>query len=573
MAGAPESQLQNTLGLLTANQVYVPWEGVFFDNMSGVEIEPRVAFKRLLEEVLAGEFAVVGAFMPERLFRNAADGRKIRDRFRAAGIELLYIGKTGGDQRSPYAWHAEAMQDLNAELMARQTGYAIGTALEAKSASGDPMGRLPEAYEVAERMPMFLGHQGRPLSWRLVQPLASIIAQAKDRYLGGESFTDLARWSAGTELAGRTPAGSTMNAWWWRATLQNPKYAGLQMPTKYQGFRPGVGPTKKRPRLTVESTLVPSKLPALWSADDYYAIRKAGTARMFAPKARKTYRTYLLGGVAVDATCGHGMTVHSKKEDGRFWMICRKLDVTGRHSQVIRADIAEAELDDLFAGISLDDPELRRQVEEELHELAAIESGQRERFTPDPKIASMRQAVFALSAAGASEMLVDAQRRISELEASDDARRDSFAAPILEFRRAAEALGRWASVWKDADLDLKNQLLREAGVRAILGPAAEDPDGPAHVLAVAAGNPVFELALATSLSSQATGLTFEGSALPSTSNVHARIHLESRFAGIAERLLQGVPIASAVPPPEGGRRRSRRINTRSDDGSRKSRAA
>jgi hypothetical protein len=118
-------------------------------------------------------------------------------------------------------------------------------------------------------------------------------------------------------------------------------------------------------------------------------------------------------------------------------------------------------------------------------------------------------------------------------------------------------------------------LLREAGVRAILGPTAEDPDGPAHVLAVAAENPVFELALATSLSSRVTGLTFEGSAptpfatnrrigpdlksafgtragtdVPSTSNVSAQIRLASRFAGIAERLLPGVSVAPDVPPPE-----------------------
>jgi len=120
-----------------------------------------------------------------------------------------------------------------------------------------------------------------------------------------------------------------MNATWWRAALQNPKYAGHQMPTNYQGFRPGkVSPARERRNR--HSELVPCLLPPLWTIDDYHRVLATGDTRRAAQKVRLSYRAYLLGGIAVDARCGHQMGVRDKRPDGRFWLACSVVGTDGR---------------------------------------------------------------------------------------------------------------------------------------------------------------------------------------------------------------------------------------------------
>jgi len=59
------------------------------------------------------------------------------------------------------------------------------------------------------------------------------------RYLDGMSLADLAVWSSTTVLSGVTPKGREMDKKWWYWVLNNPKYAGYQVPTQYMGYKPG----------------------------------------------------------------------------------------------------------------------------------------------------------------------------------------------------------------------------------------------------------------------------------------------------------------------------------------------
>jgi len=555
-SNAPETQLRNTLANLAAKHVYVPWEGIFFDNASGTDIALRAEFQRLFEEALAGGFEVVGVFVAERMFRNLEQATRIKREFRLHGIDLEYLGRFEGDPRNPASWQLEVMQDMSAELQARTTGFYVGTHIESLTRAGHPVGMLPEAYVVAERAPSFMGHQGSAVRWSLVQPLASVIDEGRRRYVAGASYAELGRWSETTILAGSTPSGSRMSAWWWRATLQNPKYAGYHMPTAYQGFRPGKE-SKKRPRRNRDSELVPCRLPALWTLDDYHAILETATKRHVGAKARPSYRAYLLTGIAVDARCGHRMSVHSKEPDGRFSMGCRHLGTAGRDHPLIRADVAERELDELLARVSFGDEVLRRQVEEEVRELARHEAGV-DQLRPNPAIAMVRRAIGDLRNAGIED--AGLARRLEELERTDSAQRDTRTGPVREFSAAAERLRDWAAVWSAADLAVKNELLRAAGLHVTIGRDPGESVGPAHVQSVSADNPTFALALATALLSP--DRTFEGQKPSFHSNAQIVIELSGPAITAARRAAiltaESTSVRTARPSVEAGAQPVRR---------------
>jgi hypothetical protein len=530
---AAEMQLRNTLALMAAKKVYIPWEAVFFDNASGTDIKLRPAFRRLFEEAIAGGFEVVGVFVSDRLFRNVAQATKVKREFRRHGIEIEYLGKFEGDPRNPSRWHIEVMQDVNAEYQARTTGFHVGSHLEALTASGHPVGLLPEAYEVLDRAPSYMGHRGSVTKWGLVEPLASIIVQGKDRYIAGDSYPMLGRWALTTELEGKTPKGRWMNAMWWRTTLRNPKFAGFQEPTHYEGFMSGdEAPMRKTKSNTDaparEPVLVPCKLPALWTLDEHQEIAKLGAQRMGTSKVRRTYRSYLLSGVAFDAVCGSRMRIQAREADGRFHMHCGVRDPGNRHTGYLRADVAEAELDDLIGGISLDDEVLVAEVEKELDALASREGAEVDAFKVNPAIAGIRRAIIELRVVGVDP--ADLQARVAQLEEADDARRDVLAAPVVQFRAAAVRLRDWSAAWRDGDTATKNQLLRDAGLHVVIGRGPDDKSGPAHIQSVSAENPVFELALAISLVK--TGLTFEGQKPSFPSNVRVIIRVPDEYIGI-----------------------------------------
>lgn len=507
---APDVQLRNVLGMLAQRKIYIADEALFFDVESGTDIAPRSAFQRLFEQAIAGGFKAVGVFVNERLFRNLEQATQIKREFRLHGIELVYMGMYEGDRRNPAAWHFETMQDAAAELHARNTSYYIGTHFEVISRQGRPVGGIHEVFRQGDRAPSFLGRRGSVLNWSHVEPLASILKEGMKRYLAGASCTDLALWSATTELQGSTPKGRVMDKAWWYNSLTNPTLAGYQKPTEYMGFKPGKE-SPPRPKLTAESELVPSRLPALWSLDDYREVRRLGKERSHGTKRRRSYRAYLLAGVAFDADCGHRLRVQQSRDDGRYWMACPKHGTEPRHSPGRRADVAERELDELISSLSFEDPSLHAAVEEELRKLAAEQQSAVERFRPDPAIGAARQALAALGRTGMDDVRATLQSRIADLVAADQARREASVQPVVDYRAALRHLREWDAVWKEADTAMKNDLLRQAGVRVIIGPVADTKKPLAHVLALSAENPVFSLALAVALKDRVKTLDQDGS--------------------------------------------------------------
>jgi DNA invertase Pin-like site-specific DNA recombinase len=257
---SPSIQLRQTLTALASQRVYVPREGVFFEQASGTSIQGRRVFRRLLDEAIAGKFTVVGAYLSDRLFRNSEEAEETERRFRRSGIRLTWLGKLAGDEdRDASLFVANANQRVLDEAIARRTAQHIGLALQDYSARGRPIGQLPEGYRVAERGPEYHGRVGRPLRWEPSEPLASIIAEGARRAVAGETFAQLAEWSAGTPLEGRTPKGHVMDRWWWRGTLTNPRYTGHHRPSEWQGFNPSETPAERwqRRKRRPERPLVP----------------------------------------------------------------------------------------------------------------------------------------------------------------------------------------------------------------------------------------------------------------------------------------------------------------------------
>ncbi len=553
---SPDTQLRNVLLMLAQKGVYVGPDAIFFDVESGTDIGPRAAFKRLFESALAGGFQAIGVFINERMFRNLEQATQIKRQFRMANIELVYLGMYEGDRRNPAAWQMETMQDTTAELHARNTSYYVGLTFEAQSRAGRPVGRLPEVYTEKERAASFLGRRGSILSWQVVEPLASIMQEGARRCLAGDSTNDLAVWATTTALKGVTPKGRIMDKRWWYSVLLNPKYAGYQMACTYTGYKPGIE-SPQRPRRTKDSELIPSQLPPLWTLEDHREIIRIFHERFIGAKVRHTFRSYLLSGIAFDAECGHVMNVEQHFSDGRYLMECRALGLTGRHSKCMRVDLADRELDELLSKLSFDDEGLQRQIEEELRDLARTERAEQERFRADPAIAALRQAQSLVPSTGMEDLKDDLDRRIKELEGADVARRDQMSGAVVDYRAAMDQLRNWREVWTSADVTRKNQLLRAVGLRVEIGrsPFEVGKRRPGRILGLSAANPVFELALATALSSEISTLGQQQTG--NRPNVDIPLRVSEELHAITARLMpDGQPLGTVwiTRPPVPKRR-------------------
>jgi hypothetical protein len=526
---APASQLSRTLGMLALMQVHVPWEGVFFDQRTGTEFATRGEFQRLLEHCWLGHFAVVGALISERLFRNANDAEQTRAEFRRHGIRLEYGNKPHGDERDPSTWKALKDQDTQDEYYARRTSWHIGTTKEYLSRQGRPQGRLPEGYKVKDRGPSFMGQAGRIVSYERNEPLAGIIADGAKRYRqDGSSFQALATWSTTTALEGRTPSGKPMTAWWWRSTLLNPKYAGFHMPSEYAGYKAGKkgSSSPKRRRRTPTTPLIPCILPPLWSLGDHKEMAALSASRKFAEKRRVGYRKSLLSAIAVDERCGHSLSVHSRKAD-RLYMRCGVQSTAGFDNGPIRCESIEAQVDSLFERLVLDDPTLDGMVQRELVRLRE-EDAKLPVARANPEVARLRQAAAAIAAI-TPEIADELRVRIVALEAVDDARRVERDASVRDFNVATRRLRDWHAAWPDASVERKNEVLRAAGVQVTIGRR----DGVPAITALKIGHPMIALAVGLALDVAPLGLQRPHGFGPFDPNV---LELDAHAANVLARV-------------------------------------
>ncbi|HYI16318.1 MAG TPA: recombinase family protein [Thermomicrobiales bacterium] len=530
---APDTQLHHTLNLLAVQQVYVPAENVFFDVHTGADYGRRAALQEMIQIAENGGIKAIGVYLNERLFRNLEQAIKTKRDFRLKGVELYYLGSYQGDPRNPVAWQQQVISDFTAELHARTTSYYVGNHLEQLSRAGRPVGQIPEAYEPGERETTFMGRQGKVKSWKFVEPLATIIAEGCRRFLGGETLINLAKWAATTELGGLTPAGRVMDVQWWHQTLRNPRYAGYQAPTSYTGYRPGIESPARR-RIDASTELVPSLLPALWSLDDYHAIHATLKSRYRGPRKRRTYRKYLLSGIAYDATCGHRMQVKQSTAPDRFLMRCEKRAVGGFHSHHLRADVAERELEELLAGLSFEDPELIAHIERELREMEQTDRRECDKFRANPEIGALRQAIASLSNTSQLDVTSDLERRVEDLIAADAARREELSVPLVNYRKALRELDQWETIWRSGEKDQKNKLLRDAGVRVVIGRPEGDDKGTPRIIEISADNAAFQLALAAAAEiGEADQWAFVGDKVLRPTNAYIRMRIAGDLAQAA----------------------------------------
>jgi DNA invertase Pin-like site-specific DNA recombinase len=493
---SPVVQLSYTLNQFARREIWVPWEAVFFDNASGTSIAAREAFQRLLAEALAGRYSIIGAYLSDRLFRNAKEAQEVKLEFLLRGIELDYLGKLEGDARSPLMWQSERTQELMDEYLARKTSEQVGRAFEHLSQNGRPLGRLPEGFRIGERGPSYMGEPGRILNYVRNEPLASIIVEGKERYLAGAPYAKLVAWAQTTELQGVTEGGARMTWQWWAATLLNPKYAGYQMPTRYAGFKPGVESPKRPRRKNLVTELVPCVLPALYPLSDWESIVELSRQRQKGAKVGPKYRVSLLSSIAYDERCGHRIAIHSWRR-GHLEMMCNKT-TDGRHARPLRADVAERQLDELIGGMRFDNPELLAGIETELTAMAE-RPDRSEQTEANPEVSRLQAALAALGDTATPEISGPLTARLRALRTEQKERQTDRLVDVRRYRASVSDLRDWGDIWGLADVRRKNELLRLAGFRVRLGRPLDQTGVPAEILSIAVDDPIFGLALASAL--------------------------------------------------------------------------
>ena len=500
---APSTQLRYALNVMAAERIYVPREHVYFEQATGTEIAARREFQALLAQAMEGKFKALGVYVSSRLFRNMEEAIMVKRQLLLHGVQLYWPGRPKMDDRDPSAWAMERQMEMADELHSRQTGWFVGRAKEYLSSNGHPQGPLPEGFVVAERGPSLPGgRRGRAISWTFNEPLATHIKDGARRYLAGDTYKSLERWSAGSDFKGRTPNGVEMDVDWWNATLTNPKYAGLHKPTHYQGYKPGKQSPKREHR-TRHSELVPCLLPALISAEDFYRIRELGVSRWKGPKWRKRYYEDLTAGVLYDADCGHRLHVKQRSHHGRpsrTRVLCASPNAHAPSARSYCIDDAVAELDELLATLRFDDDALITEVQARLEESEINEAEP----PIDPRAAELRAAIHNLTDPAFDDMRKQLEVRLAAMEvrATRPRRKRS---PV---QAAIEDLKHWAHVWETASIREKNGLLRAAGLKVYVQRLPHKPTGrpkvrvkqrASRLAALRASEPAFASALAAAL--------------------------------------------------------------------------
>lgn len=461
VADAPTTQLNSTLGLLAAEQVYVPWEHVFFEDVSASEMASRLEFQGLIARARNGEFVAIGAYMSNRFFRNAEEASVVKRELRKLGIRLLWTGKLDLDPRDPMTWSMEKTVDINDELHCRQTGWYVGRAYERKSRRGEPSAKVPEMWKAVEWAPGLRGGRaGRPIRWELNQPFADHVRQGARKLLVGASSRQLAAWSR--ELGVRTPGNRPLSGEWWRRQLKNPKIAGFQYASEYMGYKPG----KESPprKALAERELVPCVLPPLISWEEYNQVQATLRERRRAPIVRPSYQIDLLSGVAYDASCGHRMFIrHRDRVTGAVFMQCKADRDEDRHAQAFRIGEAVDYIDDLIGGLQFEDEALLGRIEAELERLR--QKPEEPTRQPSPEAMQLRAALAALDGEQFVELRAGLEQRLVLLEAPAPRAVDT---PARRFAVAVADLRDWKQIWGSASLERKNELLRSAGLKVFI---------------------------------------------------------------------------------------------------------
>ena len=290
MAGhSPPAQFKGILDDALRNKVWIPWEYVFLDNVTG-RTGNRPAFLGLMDVARSNKIQSVCVFHSSRFARNVGLARKYKDELRRRGIEVRALN-IQIDTATPEGRLMETVQEAFDEYQSDSTGKWISVSLRDKHEAGQPIGNLPETF--------FRDSAG------VIRPhpeLSAIVLEGAGKYLsdpGHRGMGWLAAWS--DEQGHRTPAGRRLSKEWWRNTLRNPMCAG------YVGYHRKRG-GKELQRGAFEGFM---------SLALFEQLQEKRATRTRAPGERKSYATYVMSGSS--CVCG-GRVVAGGKQRLR----CRK---------------------------------------------------------------------------------------------------------------------------------------------------------------------------------------------------------------------------------------------------------
>lgn len=497
------NQLKAVLAQMQSERIYVPFEHIYFENVSGTDLKARHEFMSLLERAEAGAFSAVAAYISSRLFRNLEEAIVVKRQLRLKGVKLFWMGRPQMDERDPQAWAMERQLEVADELHSRQTGWLVALAKEQASRRGQPTGPLPDGYRVAERGPSLPGgRQGRPIRWEINEPWASVIKEGCERYLKGASYADLTVWSAGTAVEGRTAKRRPITTQWWRSTLLNPKYAGLQPVRRYAGYKPGKESPPRERDIPIER-MVPSVLPAFWDVETYQRLLAVSASRWTSGKFRTRYRQGFWSGVMRHAVCGHSLQIYGRGRQGRPETRLRCRHNTLHDSPSFRGDDSIQELDELIGSLDLTNSDLVKAVAAEL----AARLPEPIPATPvDSRRVELQAAIDKLRDPSLQMIRDELQRELNSLPPVID-----HTKPIdRSFAAAVEDLKDWAHIWKTGSPQEKNKLLKTAGVQVLIRPLLRPLYKPrgggrlSEIVEIRVADPYVRLALAAALGDRAT---------------------------------------------------------------------
>ena len=497
------NQLKAVLFQMQTERFYVPFEHIYFENVSGTDMKARHEFMSLLEQAEAGAFSAIAAYISSRLFRNIEEAIAVKRQLRLKGVKLFWMGRPQMDERDPQAWAMERQLEVADELHSRQTGWLVALAKEQASRRGLPTGPLPDGFRVAERGPSLQGgRRGRPIRWEISEPWASVIKEGCQRYLDGASYADLAVWSAGTSTNGLTAKGGPMTTQWWRSTLLNPKYAGLQPVRRYAGYKPGKESPPRERDLPLDR-MVASVLPALWDVETYQRLLAVSAGRWTSGKFRTRYRQGFWSGVIRHAVCGHSLQIYGRGRQGQPETRLRCRHNVLHVSPSFRGDDSIQELDELIGGLDLRNSDLVAAVAAEL----ASRVPEPMPVEPiDGRRVELQSAIDKLKDPSLRTIRDELQRELNALPAQLPSGR-----PVdRSFTAAVADLQDWAHIWKTGSPKEKNKLLKAAGVQVAIRPLlrpqykARVGNRMSEIVEIRAADPYVRLALAAALGERAT---------------------------------------------------------------------
>src|SRR5437868_5512460 len=127
---SPGAQLRSILEEAARRKVWIPWERVHFDQLTG-KTDQRVGFQALHQSGVRGEIKVVIMFHSSRWARNALLSRRYKDDLRKRGIQVIALNLPI-DVSTPEGRYMERTIEVSDEYQSDVTGHWVSHGLREK---------------------------------------------------------------------------------------------------------------------------------------------------------------------------------------------------------------------------------------------------------------------------------------------------------------------------------------------------------------------------------------------------------------------------------------------------------